>query len=101
MEKVSYRTALRHIIAAGSQIMAATFVKTDGSIRDMTFRRNVATQVKSNPNNNPNDSRLRVKRGSLVTVVEMDGSSERKWKTVNLRTMSRLKIGKKEYFISE
>lgn len=95
--EVSYRTALRKLIQAGGSIMSATFVKEDGTTRDMCFRRNVATQVKNNPDNEKNDSRKRVKRGSLITVVEMDGTQDRKWKTINLKTLQELRVGKESY----
>jgi hypothetical protein len=91
-QEISYRAALRKIITAGGKIMSARFVKEDGSIRDMTFRRNVASQVKNNPDNTKNDSRLRVKRGSVITVVEMDGNQDRKWKSINLQTLRELRV---------
>jgi hypothetical protein len=99
MQEITYRAALRKLILAGGNIIGATFVKKDGKIRDMTFRRNVATLVKNNPDNAKNDSRERVRRGSLITVVEMDGTQDRKWKTVNLRTMTELRINKESYKI--
>jgi hypothetical protein len=99
MQEVTYRTALRKLILAGGSIMSATFVKQDGEVREMRFRRNVATQVKNNPDNAKNDSRQRVRRGSLITVVEMDGDQDRKWKTINLRTLKELRISKESYVI--
>lgn len=99
-EIVSYRTALRHMIMAGGKIMAAVFIKEDGEKREMAFRRNVATQVKNNPDNAKNDSRKRQKRGSLITVVEMDGSEDRKWKTINLKTLIELRVDGKRYIVS-
>lgn len=101
MQEVSYRTALRKLIMAGGKIMSATFIKEDGTLRDMVFRRNVASGVKGNPTNAKNDSRLRVKRGSIITVVEMDGSVDRKWKSINLKTLKEIKIEGTRYFVSE
>ena len=96
---VSYRTALRHLIKAGGKIMAATFVKENGEVRDMAFRRNVAKGVKSNVNNDKNDSRKRVKRGHMITVVEMAGGQELNWKTINLHTLKELRINKERFII--
>jgi hypothetical protein len=101
MQQISYRAALRKIILAGGDIMGITFVKADGELRDMTFRRNVATMVKNNPDNAKNDSTKRVRRGSLITVVEMDGTQDRKWKTINLRTVTELRVNKERYVIDE
>lgn len=98
-QEISYRSALRLILKAGGKIMSARFVKEDGTIRDMTFRRNVATQVKNNPDNAKNDSRKRVKRGSLITVVEMDGDQERKWKTINLQTLREIRVNGESFKI--
>ena len=98
MEVISYRGALRKLIAAGGKIMSATFIKEDGSERLMTFRRNVATDVKSNTTNEKNDSRKRIKRGSIITVVEMTGG-ERKWKSINLKTLKELKVDGMRYLI--
>jgi len=99
MVEVSYRTALRKLILAGGKIMSATFVKEDGEIRHMTFRRNVATQVKNNPENAKNDAKKRVKRGSIITVVEMDGGEDRKWKSINLRTLKEFRVDKITYTV--
>jgi hypothetical protein len=99
LQEISYRAALRKIIKAGGKIMSATFVKEDGTIRDMTFRRNVATQVKNNPDNAKNDSRLRQKRKNLMNVIEMDGDFERKWKSINLHTLKEIKVEGQRYII--
>lgn len=101
MKEVSYRTALRLLIKAGGQIMSCDFVKADGTLRKMVFRRNVASGVKSNTTNEKNDSRKRIKRGSVITVVEMIGSEERPWKSINLRTIKELRINKERYVINE
>ena len=98
-KEVSYRTALRQMLRAGGKIISASFIKEDGSIREITFRRNVASQVKGNPNNEKNDSRKRVKRGSIITVVEMDGGVDRKWKSINLQTMFALHVNGESFKI--
>jgi hypothetical protein len=73
----------------GTKIFSVTFIKKDGTIRDMTCRLGVTKHLKGGElSHDPNEL------GHLI-VFDMKKES---YRTINLNTITRIKFENKEYY---
>ena len=108
MEKtfITESEAKQLIVENGHKLFAVTFIKKDGTTRNMQVRTGSEKGLSSNPSASAQAATLTRKANhpNLINVRDVHAAKmypERSaWRSVNLHTMESMRIGKRLYYLT-
>lgn len=94
MTEITKEIAREKILNAGNDIFSVTFIKKDGSVRDMTCRLGVKKHLKGGKSTTAHIDHL-------ITVFQMVSGISKGYRNVNIDTLSRVKINGETYEVKQ
>ena len=92
LNTIARESAKLLILATSGKIFSVQFIKKDGTQRDMVCRLNVQKHLKGGKSTTAHVP-------NLITVFEMDGSDEPKYRCINADTLTSLKVDGNQFAV--